>query len=87
MTTHTADVADEAAIGKAAEKVGKWDVLVLNAGLLTEPLPIEKSDIVDWWRVFEVRLRFPLSGALRCQPLSCSTEAVVYVNSAQSRPT
>ena len=64
VTTHIADVADEAAIGKAAEKVGKWDVLVLNAGLLTEPQPIEKSDTMDWWRVFEVRFRFPLPGAL-----------------------
>lgn len=64
VTTHTADVADEAAIGTVAKGVGKWDVLVLNAGLLTEPLPIEKSDTMDWWRVFEVRFRFPLSGAL-----------------------
>ena len=59
VTTHTADVADEVAIGKAAERVGKWDVLILNAGLLAQPLPIEKSDIGDWWRVFEVRLSFP----------------------------
>ena len=64
VTTHTADVADEAAIGKAAERVGKWDVLVLNAGVLMEPLPVEKSDTVDWWRVFEVRSRFPLSEKL-----------------------
>lgn len=54
VSTHTADVADEAAIAQAAEKVGKWDVLILNAGLLAEPHSIETSDPADWWRVFEV---------------------------------
>lgn len=70
VTTHTADVADEAAIGKAAEKVGKWDVLILNAGLLADPLPIEKSNIVDWWRVFEVRLIFHIFWPLLSPPPS-----------------
>ena len=56
VTTYAADVADEAAVGRAAEKVGKWDVLILNAGMFPEPHPIEKSEPMDWWRVFEVRL-------------------------------
>lgn len=47
VTTRTADVSDEAAIGEAAERVGKWDVLVLNAGLLTEPRAVEKTNIMD----------------------------------------
>lgn len=58
VTTYIADVADEAAVGKAAEKVGKWDVLILNAGLLSDPHPIEKSEPVGWWRAFEVRPGF-----------------------------
>lgn len=56
VTTYAADVADEAAIGKTAENVGEWDVLVLNAGMVAQPHPIEKSEPMDWWRVFEVRL-------------------------------
>lgn len=56
VTTHTADVADQAAVGKAAERVQKWDVLILNAGLFADPHPVEDSDPTDWWRVFEVRL-------------------------------
>ena len=59
VTTHTADVADEAAIGKAAEVIGSWDVLILNAGLLAKPQSIEESNPADWWRVFEVGLGFP----------------------------
>lgn len=58
VTTYTADVADETAIGKAAERVGKWNVLILNAGLLAQPLSIKQSEIGDWWRVFEVRFSF-----------------------------
>ena len=71
VTTCIADIADEAAVGKAAEEVGKWDVLILNAGLLAEPLPVEKSDPDDWWRVFEVRLGLPFVLA-RPEPTYCS---------------
>lgn len=58
VSTHIADVADEVAIGTVAEKVGKWDVLIMNAGLYAEPHSIEKSDPADWWRAFEVMLAF-----------------------------
>lgn len=65
VSTHTADVADENAIEKVADEVGRWDVLILNAGLLADPQPIEKADPTGWWRAFEVRLwRLHLLGAL-----------------------
>ena len=54
VSTYAADVADEAAMGKAAEKFKNWDVLILNAGTLLEPRPVEKTEVTDWWRVFEV---------------------------------
>ena len=55
VSTYAADVADEAAMGKAADKFKNWDVLILNAGTLLEPRPVEKTDVTDWWRVFEVQ--------------------------------
>ena len=54
VSTHVADVADEAAMGEVAGKVKKWDILILNAGALADPNSIEKSDVTDWWRIFEV---------------------------------
>ena len=57
VSTHAADIADEAAMMKAAEAVKKWDVLILNAGVLAaDPQPIEKSDFTEWWRIFEASI-------------------------------
>ena len=68
VSTHAADVADEIAIGKIAEEVGHWDVLILNAGALADPQSIERSDPADWWRILEVRLGI-FCHALRSPPL------------------
>lgn len=54
VSTYVADVADEDAMGVIAEKVTKWDVLVLNAGMIADPKPIETANVTDWWRIFEV---------------------------------
>lgn len=54
VTTHAADVADEVAVKKAAQEVGSWDVLILNAGLASRLAPIADIGIDEWWRVFEV---------------------------------
>ena len=54
MSTHAADVADEVSIGKVAEQVGKWDILILNAGIIGPKKSAEKSLVADWWSVFEV---------------------------------
>ena len=54
ITTHVANVADEAAVKKAADEVGPWDVLILNAGLASRLAPIAEMGIDEWWSVFEV---------------------------------
>lgn len=59
VSTHTVDIADEVAIGKTAAMVGKWDVLILNAGVIAEAHSVGESDPADWWRVFEVRVLPP----------------------------
>ena len=64
VTTHPVDIADEAAVRKAAGDIGKWDVMVLNAGVLTSPVSIAEANVKDWWRVFEVGLHVCLSAAL-----------------------
>ncbi len=54
VSTHVADVADEEAVRKAAEAVGGWEVLVLNAVIAPTPAPIAELSISEWWRGFEV---------------------------------
>lgn len=61
VSTYAADVADENAMGKVAKKVEKWDVLILNAGMLADPEPIETANVTDWWRIFEVSQSSPTS--------------------------
>jgi len=56
VTTHVADVTDEAAIEEIAKCVGGWDVLIHNAGYLTSPEQITKSDTKAWWQSFQVRM-------------------------------
>lgn len=86
VTTHTADVADEAAVGKAAEKVGKWDVLILNAGVLAAPRSVAESDPTDWWRVFEVRLGFPhILAPSELLATSPAIQTMAYIDSMEPR--
>lgn len=54
ITTHPADVADMTAVQNAADDIGRWDVLVSNAGYLSEPRHLVDSDPEDWWKAFEV---------------------------------
>ena len=54
MSTHVADAADEVAVAKAAGEIEGWDVLVLNAARLATPASVEKSEVKEWWSVFEV---------------------------------
>ena len=60
VTTHAADVADEVAVRKAAEEVGPWDVLILNAGLASRLAPIADIGLDEWWKVFEVCISIDL---------------------------
>ena len=57
VSTHVADVADESAMKAAAREIGKWDVLILNAGV-QYPSNIEGADVSAWWKVLEVRWAF-----------------------------
>ena len=56
VTPYVVDIADAATVQKAADDIGKWDILILNAAALTKPASIAQVTVNDWWRVFEVRL-------------------------------
>jgi len=47
-----------------AAGVGTWDILVLNAGFISDPAPVTETAVDDWWQSFEVRsflvLSFPV---------------------------
>lgn len=53
-----ADVLDETAARQAFEKfhkdAGKVDVLVHNAGYMSDLLSVQDSEIGEWWKSFEV---------------------------------
>ncbi|KAF2160313.1 hypothetical protein M409DRAFT_29167 [Zasmidium cellare ATCC 36951] len=54
---YVGDVVNEADVKAATAGVGKWDVLVLNAGYLSKREAIAKADFGEWWRGFEVNLK------------------------------
>lgn len=54
VTAHEADVVDLKATVKAAAEIGKWDVLLLNAGYGETPAKAGDADVDDWWKTFEV---------------------------------
>lgn len=55
VTTYAVDVKDRSALGRAAEEIGHWDALVLNAGRIMKPAKVEEADPELWWDVLEVR--------------------------------
>ncbi|KAI9712241.1 MAG: hypothetical protein M1828_001719 [Chrysothrix sp. TS-e1954] len=57
ISCHACDVIDEEAMDGVAKKVGKWDVLVLNAGIATRPTTIQDSSVAKWWGVLETNLK------------------------------
>jgi NAD(P)-dependent dehydrogenase (short-subunit alcohol dehydrogenase family) len=54
---YIADVTDVAAVKKAAESFGKWNVLILNAGYMPDKNTIRETDINEWWRGFEINVK------------------------------
>ena len=53
VTTHTVDIADLVAVQNAAAEIGGWDVLVSNAGYLSDIKHLVDSEPQDWWKAFE----------------------------------
>lgn len=58
VTTHVADVTDESAVKKAAQKIGEWHVLDMNAGYFSAPATALEISADEWWKSFEVYLPF-----------------------------
>ena len=87
VSTHTADIADQVAIEHVAEKVQKWDVLILNAGVLASPQPIAKSDPADWWRILEVRPSLHILWRVLRSPELCAVQSVAHIDSVPFRQT
>lgn len=51
------DIMDLKAVSQVANEIGNWDVLVANAGYLSEPKPLIDSDPDEWWRSFEINVK------------------------------
>ena len=45
---YVADITNETAVNEAARKIGKWDVLIANAGYIPTPAAIADSDAYEW---------------------------------------
>jgi NAD(P)-dependent dehydrogenase (short-subunit alcohol dehydrogenase family) len=54
---HAASVTDEQKVREIAEQVGKWDVLVLNAGRISDPAPVAAALLQDWWDDYETNVK------------------------------
>jgi 3-oxoacyl-[acyl-carrier protein] reductase len=49
----------EAAVARTESELGPIDLLVNNAGIQIEDVPLWDVDPTEWWRVFEVNVRGP----------------------------
>lgn len=57
VTYHIADVVESSALGTAAASIGKWDVLIANAGYFSARSPIATAEVEEWWRGWEVNVK------------------------------
>lgn len=55
ITIHPTDITDIGSVRNAANDIGRWDVLVSNAGYMATVGPLTRVDPDDWWKAFEVR--------------------------------
>jgi NAD(P)-dependent dehydrogenase (short-subunit alcohol dehydrogenase family) len=54
---YLADVTDSAAVKKAAEAFGKWNILVMNAGYLPDPGLVSEANPDEFWKGFEINVK------------------------------
>ncbi|KAK4502127.1 hypothetical protein PRZ48_005550 [Zasmidium cellare] len=54
---HTVDIQDLPTLKRIANEIGPWDILIANAGYLSEPTPLIASDPAEWWKLFEVNVK------------------------------
>lgn len=57
IQTHAIDIEDLPAVKQVADEIGPWDVLVANAGYLSEPVSLVDADPGEWWKSFEVNVK------------------------------
>ncbi|KAK4552090.1 hypothetical protein LTR86_010626 [Recurvomyces mirabilis] len=80
VSTHVTDVSDLASVQKAAEEIGKWDVLVSNAGYLPDIKHLVDSDPTDWWKAFEINVRGPFNLAHAFLPVRNANATLIGVS-------
>lgn len=81
------DVTDELAvhnwIASVRARVERIDVLVNNAGVIDDEVPLEESDPEQWWRSVEVNVRGPYLVTRMVLPgmLEAGTGRIININS------
>jgi NADP-dependent 3-hydroxy acid dehydrogenase YdfG len=53
ITIHPVDLVDTKAVKDIADDIGAWDVLIANAGYMSDVKHLVDSEPDDWWRAFE----------------------------------
>lgn len=61
VLTYPADILDEKALNEAfasiEKEAGKIDIVVANAGYLSDMGPVTTADVNEWWKGFEINIK------------------------------
>lgn len=61
VLTFVADITDktaiDAALAETKEKLGPIDILISNAGYMSSAATVKDSDVIEWWKSFEVNVK------------------------------
>ncbi|KAL0936338.1 short chain dehydrogenase reductase [Colletotrichum truncatum] len=84
---YVADVTDAEATSSALNSFshsinGRIDILIANAGYMSDLRTITDSDPEDWWRAFEVTVRGNFNLLRAFQPLAASDSSVIHISTA-----